>query len=223
VNSSAPSFPTYNPQATTSLWLIRHAEVEPQYQSVFGGRIDMGISERGHRQAGALATYLHRRKFDALYASPMKRVQQTLAPLLLNGAPKAVLLPELREVDFGDWTGLSWEQVEAKFGISPYSWLDQLERGTIRNGECATDFRARLEPCLSQILGKHSGQQVAIACHGGVIRMTLAILLDWPLSNLASLEVEYASLTQVTWMSSKPKLQLVNFTPWRELVSDAQT
>jgi hypothetical protein len=56
-----------------------------------------------------------------------------------------------------------------------------------------------------------------------VIRMTLAILLDWPLSNLASLEVEYASLTQVTWMSSKPKLQLVNFTPWRELVSDAQT
>src|SRR5437899_2211794 len=100
----------------TELWLVRHAEIESRYQGVFGGQIDMELSPSGHRQAAALAQFLGRHSFDAIYASPMKRVQQTLAPLLLNGAPKPIVLPELREVDFGDWTGLSFEQVLKKFG-----------------------------------------------------------------------------------------------------------
>src|SRR5258708_10535086 len=79
----APQLPSASPAATT-LWLIRHAEVEERYQSVFGGRIDMGLSQRGHEQSRTLAKYLHGKPMQALYASPMKRVQETLAPLLLN-------------------------------------------------------------------------------------------------------------------------------------------
>jgi broad specificity phosphatase PhoE len=72
------------------LLLIRHAEIETRYQGIFGGRIDMELSPRGHEQAAALAKYLHRKPLGAIYASPMKRVQQTLAPLLANGAPKPI-------------------------------------------------------------------------------------------------------------------------------------
>ena len=81
-----------------TLLLIRHAEVEERYQHVFGGRLDMDISPRGHEQAAALAGYLSRRQVDALFASPMKRVQQTLSPYQNNGAPRPVVLPDLREV-----------------------------------------------------------------------------------------------------------------------------
>src|ERR1017187_1600392 len=82
--------------STTRLLLIRHAEVEARYQGVFGGRIDMELSPRGHQQAAALAKYLHLRPLSAIYASPMKRVQQTLVPLLVNGTPKPVILPDLQ-------------------------------------------------------------------------------------------------------------------------------
>ena len=68
---------------STRLLLIRHAEVEASYQGVFGGRIDMDLSPRGHDQAATLARYLHEKPLSAIYASPMKRVQQTLAPLLV--------------------------------------------------------------------------------------------------------------------------------------------
>jgi broad specificity phosphatase PhoE len=105
----------------TRLFLIRHAEVEARYQNVFGGRVDMEISPRGHEQAAALADFLRREKIDAIYASPMKRVQQTLAPLLNNGAPTPIISPDLREVDFGDWTGHGWDAVKEKFGASPSS------------------------------------------------------------------------------------------------------
>ena len=75
----------------TRLLLTRHAEVEARYQAVFGGRIDMDLSPRGHEQAATLARYLQSKSLTAIYASPMKRVQQTLAPLLVNGAPKPII------------------------------------------------------------------------------------------------------------------------------------
>ena len=64
-----------------------------------------------------------------------------------------------------------------------------------------------------------AGEQVAIFCHGGIIRMVLSILLRWPLSSMAMFEIEYASLTQVALLPHKAKLQLLNFAPWREMAS----
>src|ERR1041385_6288992 len=102
------------PLRPTQLVLIRHGEVEAAYQRVFGGRIDMNLSPRGHEQAAALAKWLARHPLNAVYASPMKRVQQTLAPFTDNSnwSSRTVTVPGLREVDFGDWTGLSWEAVK---------------------------------------------------------------------------------------------------------------
>src|ERR1035437_1952025 len=80
---SASSLAPHSPMpSTTRLLLIRHAEVEARYQGVFGGRIDMELSPRGHQQAAALAKYLHSRPLSAIYPSPMRPVQQPLAPLL---------------------------------------------------------------------------------------------------------------------------------------------
>jgi broad specificity phosphatase PhoE len=203
------------------LLLVRHAEVEARYQGVFGGRIDMDLSPRGHEQAAALAKYLHRQPLSAIYASPMRRVQQTLAPMLVNGARKPVILPDLREVDFGDWTGLAWEDVYAKFGISAFAWLEQLECDGIANAECSETLQDRVEPCLRQILAAHAGQQVAVFCHGGIIRVLLSLLLRWPLSRMGTFEIEYASLTRVLVRPQKAELQLLNFTPWREIPSQA--
>ena len=177
-----------------------------------------GLSPRGHEQAAALARDLRERPLSAIYASPMKRVQQTLAPMLVNGAPRPVILPDLREVDFGDWTGLAWDEVQARFGISAFAWLEQLECDGIANAESAESLRDRVEPCLRRILADHAGRQVAIFCHGGIIRVLLGILLRWPLSRMAAFEIEYASLTQVLLRADKAELQLLNFTPWREII-----
>jgi broad specificity phosphatase PhoE len=205
-----------NPPTTTTLFLIRHAEVEARYQKIFGGRIDMELSPLGHTQAATLAKYLRRKKIDAIYASPMKRVQLTLAPYLTNGAPQPVIREGLREVDFGDWTGHGWDGVKEKFGASAFEWLHHLERGTIPNAERLDVYRARVEPCLQEILRQHSGQSVAVFCHGGVIRMLLAIMLELPLSKMSAFEIDYASVTEIELQPHRMEIQLLNFAPWRE-------
>ena len=206
------------PHSTTRLLLIRHAEVEQKYHRIFGGRIDMDLSPRGHEQAAALARYLVRKPVQAVYASPMKRVQQTLAPYTRNGTPPPVVMADLREVDFGDWTGHDWESIQTRFGLSAYDWLELLEQDRIPNAESGAAYRGRVEACVRQILGHHPGQHVAIFCHGGIVRMLLSILLNLPLPAFAHFDVDYASLTEVDLHPhKKPEVQLLNFTPWRDL------
>ena len=206
-----------NANSTTRLLLVRHAEVEARYQHVFGGTVDMDISPRGHEQAAVLAKFLRTRPFDALYASPMKRVQQTLAPMLKNGTPPPVVLPNLREVDFGDWTGHGWEAVREKFGVSAFTWLEQLDRGTIPNAESVVTYRARVAQCLAEIMTAQAGKTIAVFCHGGVIRMLLSLLLELPLPKTDAFQIDYASVTEVSIGPDRTRIELLNFTPWRDL------
>lgn len=200
----------------TRLYLLRHAEVEERYHRVFGGRIDMELSAHGHRQAQSLAAHLQRVSFDAIYASPMKRAQQTLAQLIAQRSLTAVVLDELREVDFGSWTGLTWDEVRERFQTSPFRWLDQLEQGLIRDAEPASGFRERVDAGLRKMLSAQPEKAIAVVCHGGVIRMLLAILLDLPLQKMAVFEIDYASVTVVQHGPSKTEVQLLNFSPWRD-------
>ncbi len=205
------------PAPITRLLLIRHAEVETRYHSVFGGRIDMNLSPRGREQARVLARFLRGRDLNAIYASPMKRVQQTFAPSRRHHPVAPVILPGLREVDFGDWTGHGWDAVREKFGIESHEWLHKIELGSVPNGESTVLFRKRVEPCLRRAIRENRGKTAAIFCHGGVIRMMLAILLDQPLPKTGSFQVEYTSVTQIALRPHINEIELLNFTPWRDL------
>ena len=209
---------TNSPPPATRLLLIRHGEVEARYQRIFGGRIDMNLSPRGRRQAKKLADYLRAKTIDAVYASPMKRVQQTLAPTLKTGGHTQTVFSDLREIDFGDWTGLDWIAVRDRFKFPVHEWLHRIEKPGAPNGENGKGFRARVEPCLREIIRNHPGQNIAVFCHGGVIRMALAILLELPLPKTNAFEIEYASVTQVALHPHMAEVELLNFTPWRDLV-----
>jgi len=202
----------------TRLFLLRHGEVEERYHRSFGGLIDMDLSPRGVEQATALAGWITRHStLDAIYLSPMKRAQRTAAPLLAATGIAGTTLKGLHEVDFGSWTGHTWEEVHAKHGVSPFAWLDQLDGPGFPGGENAVQFRERVKVCLLEIVEKHPGQSVAVVCHGGVIRMLLAILLDLTIPRMAGFEVDYASCTRVDYRALKSEVQFLNLTPWRDL------
>jgi broad specificity phosphatase PhoE len=201
----------------TRFYFIRHGEVEERYQKVFGGRLDIDLSPFGVEQAAAVAAHLRGTHFDAVYASPMKRAQRTLAPLVASNGYRPVTLDDLREVDFGAWTGFTWDEVRERFGKSAYDWLHELEAGGIPEAEPIPAYRRRVAGCLDEMLALHPGKTVAVVCHGGVIRMALAHLLDLPLPKMAHFEVDYASITVVDHRPGRPEVQLLNFTPWRLL------
>ncbi|HNQ74474.1 MAG TPA: histidine phosphatase family protein [Verrucomicrobiota bacterium] len=201
----------------TTLHLIRHAEVEPAYQGVFGGTIDMNLSPRGEQQARALADYLQQRPLDVLFASPMKRVQQTLAPLVERSTQRPVVLPDLHEVNFGAWQGLNFAQVKARYGYDSHQWLEALVAGKVPQAEGMDAYRLRIAGCLRKILDQGRGRSVGVFCHGGVIRMLISLLLRLPYEQMDWMEIEYASISTVTLDGSRARLRLSDFAPWRDL------
>ena len=141
----------------TRLHLIRHGEVAEDYHQVFGGRIDMELSPLGHRQAKRLAKFLADRPFDRIYLSPMVRVRQTAEPMLDALGQGAVVIDDLREVDFGVWTGYKWFEIEEKFCMNAIDWLVHLENGDVPEAEPMDVYQSRIQKSLDQILSEGEG------------------------------------------------------------------
>jgi broad specificity phosphatase PhoE len=208
------------PSSPARLYLVRHGEVEERYHKIFGGcQIDMGLSELGKTQAQSVADWLSTRGVTRIHASPMLRVRQTMQPTLTASAMEPTFHDGLREMDFGKWTGHRWEEIQEHFGVSAYEWLDIAEKTGFPEGESTVDLMARVEPALQRILDSSADQTVAIFCHGGIIRVLLAIMLEVPLTVLGRVEIDYCSVSEVHFRQH-PKHPLivegVNYCPWKK-------
>lgn len=199
----------------TRVFLIRHGEVEEPYKGVFAGRTDIGLSPDGEKQALLTAKFLAKQNIHAVYASPMKRVKLTVQPFTQLTSLKPVFLDELVEIDFGAWTGYSFAQVEQHFGVSAYTWLDQIDSGKIPDAETAEDLVRRVEPAVNKVIQNHKGQNVAIYCHGGIIRVILSLLVDIPLVKFGKIGIDYCSVNKVEIDEKGASLRLLNFLPWK--------
>ena len=198
------------------LFLIRHGEVEAAYHQRFGGVIDMNLSPLGHEQADATAEWFRDKGLHAIYCSPMKRAQLTVEPLAKVTGLEPQTMDDLREVDFGVWTGLHWNEIPEKFQTTAFDWLDKLHDGGIEEAETAQQLSDRIEPCLNEIIARHEGENVGIVCHGGVIRILMALLLYVPIPRTAAFEIDYASVTQILYRPPHTKAEFVNHTPWKK-------
>ena len=176
----------------------------------------MNLSPLGHQHAADVAEWFGEHPLDAVYVSPMKRAQQTAAPLLAARQITPSIVDALREVDFGDWTGSRWHEIQEKFGVDAYDWLEVMEKGAVPNGESALTLANRLRPAVQSILNHNADRSVAIVCHGGIIRGILSLLLELPLSFTSHMNIDYGSVTMLELQPAKKhivEIELLNFCP----------
>lgn len=205
----------------TTLYLMRHGEVDERYHRIFGGTIDMELSATGRHQARVLAEFVDRYRFDRLYCSPMKRARATANPIEERQNLRAEIVDDLREVDFGEWTGKTWMRVAEEYRIDVFGWLDELEAGRVPGAESGQSFRERTHAAARAIVDQNRGKRVAVVCHGGVVRALLSALLEIPLPYFGRLDIEYASLSVVEVSQRKHEADLINLVPWRDLAVES--
>ncbi len=157
------------------LVLIRHG-LPIRQENKPGVPADPPLSEEGHHQALAVAKWLAAEHFDALYSSPLRRAQETAAPLAELKGITVQLEPRVIELDHESENYVPMEQLKVE---DPEAWRAKLgEEGY--EGINLPAFRARVVEGLESIIQAHAGQRVAVACHGGVVNAWASHILGLP-------------------------------------------
>lgn len=156
------------------LYLVRHGETELNKEFRFIGRTDVGLSESGRLQAKKVAERLSEKKIKAVYSSDMLRAVQTAEiitePLGLN----AKLLEGLREIDFGNWEGLTYYEIEEMDGDHLTAWIEDPININIPKGETWEHFESRVLKSMSLIIKEEKDGEVVIVSHGGPIKLLVS-------------------------------------------------
>ncbi len=118
-----------------------------------GQHIDVSLNAAGRRQAESLAKRLAAVPFDRVISSPLFRAQET-AQIVGRGA-RVETDPRLKEMDYGSWEGLSYEQIEAADGAFRREWELAPDRLACPGGEAGNDVAERVRAFLDDLLAEH--------------------------------------------------------------------
>ena len=163
------------------LLVIRHGESEADLLDVHEGRADFALTERGHRQAQAMAEYVAANyRIDRIYASTLTRAMQTARHLSdATGVPISQEA-DLMEFNNGLLAGLPHKEAAEKYPRVPDLPPDK----SVYGQESLVEFRARAEKMLAKILAEAADSEtVAVVTHGGTINQLYHAFLWLPVKD----------------------------------------
>jgi len=151
------------------LILIRHGLPERRDDTA-----DPPLSTEGHDQARRVADWLAAERIDAVYSSTMRRAVQTAEPFAALTGHGVVQHDDIAEFDRASGTYIPLEVLKRE----DYEAWKAFSAGD--HGADIAGFQALVTPALEEIVAAHSGQRVAVFCHGGVINVWAAHVLGIP-------------------------------------------
>jgi probable phosphoglycerate mutase len=158
--------------------------------------LDLPLSVKGKSQVEWLARLLQNANIDRLVSSPLLRCRESGA--IIGGliGCRTEIDISFREIDLGDWEGLSREQIEARFP-GEYAMRGQsIASYRTPGGESFNDLQARVWPAFLKLFN-YRAERIVLVAHAGVNRVLLCRLLGRPLASLFSLRQDYACLNIV--------------------------
>ncbi len=152
------------------LIMIRHGETEWNLQHRYQGHTDIPLNEQGRKQARAIAAYMKKSEsIEAVYSSDLMRCRETAGIVAAEFALTVKVEPALRELMFGSWEGLKYEDLYETYADDFQKWFRDPLNCQVPGGESFRQVLDRFLPVIQRIAGQHSGT-AAVCSHGGVIR-----------------------------------------------------
>ena len=200
------------PVVITVTHLLRHGRTEHTPERRFSGSSDLPLSELGRADAAAAARHVAGRGIDVIVASPLQRTRQTAETAAeVLGVPVEVDA-DLRELDFGEWEGMTGDEVRSRSPLAYRRWLADV-RVRPPGGESIADVSARVARARARVLARHAGKTVLLVSHVTPIKLCLAAGLGVGDEIVHRVFLEAASLSTVSWSSDgRTTVRLVNDT-----------
>lgn len=194
----------------TTFLLIRHADNASVGRFIAGRKPGVHLNQTGNAQAERLAERLASLSIAAVYSSPMERAMETVEPLARRLGLEIQVLNGLNELDYGEWTGRSSQEL-----ANLAEWKEfniHRSRTRIPGGETLLEAQARAVAALEQLARQHPEAIVVIVSHADILRAVLAYYAGIPLDLSLRLEISLASVSVLALNVGEARLLRLNDT-----------
>ncbi|MBN2419572.1 MAG: histidine phosphatase family protein, partial [Deltaproteobacteria bacterium] len=186
----------------TRLYIVRHGQVVGFDKMTANGHTDVDITETGVVQMNTLAERLRSVDLDAIYATGLIRTEKGARIIGQYHDIPVITRPEMKEIFFGDWEGMSLEDIEkACPGELDRRYADIAGYRPPGNGENMNDVSKRVLACLKEIISENTGKNILIVAHGGVNRIILCDALGMDIKNIFNIQQDYGCLNIIDYYS----------------------
>ena len=188
---------------------VRHGEPDESVRGRCYGRLDVGLSSRGRVQMHQAWRLLSDAPLSAIYSSPRRRAIES-ASVLARRRSGVTVDERLREIDFGDFEGLTYNDIAARHAEKYDEWMTRPTEVAFPGGESFSAMAARVREALAHIRSMHPSETVAIVSHGGVNRIALATALELDARRIFRLDQAYACVNVIDYIGDEPLVRLIN-------------
>lgn len=207
-------------EAHTTLLFVRHGEPDYPETRIYSKKDDPGLTERGRRQAEALAKWAADqqggRGIDAVYVSPTRRTLETAEPVLAGLGREATVEARLEERFFGAWEGMDFDAIRDGDPQGFTAWKTNPIGFAPKGGETIVDLSNRVDQLLDEIRQRHDKGVVLLVTHVGTIRAALCSAMKVPLEEYRRFHIYPGSVARVDYGRRQANLMYLGLMPGEE-------
>jgi len=200
------------------IFLIRHGQTDSNITGFYMGQADEDLNETGYQQAQLISSRLHGENINTIYSSPLLRAYNTATAI---GAPheiKPTILPELTEINVGDWQEMHEDEISHKWPDLWHIWRTQPWVVRFPNGESFNDVTERVMPVFQKIAAENINDHFMIVAHEVVFKLIIANILHVSSEIYQSFEISNASVSILDYGNNGLRLNVLNDTSHLDII-----
>jgi probable phosphoglycerate mutase len=190
-------------EVPTTVYLVRHGEtpLTPFRKFSGDGPLNPALTEKGLMEADLVANEISKLHPDILISSPLQRTIQTSQAISKATGLGAIVDPIWMECSFGDWDGLSIDEVADQYPKEYAEWLASTSYAPPR-GESYESAMARATQGLLSLVADYPGKKVCVVTHNGIIKTALAAAMKVDSTAIFNIDVSPCSISSISiWPS----------------------
>jgi broad specificity phosphatase PhoE len=193
--------------------LIRHCETEWNRLERCQGISDLELNNNGINQSISLKDFYFDKHVDLIFSSDLKRTMQTALEINKNLKSDIIQNEKLREMDQGDFEGLSFSYIRKNFAAQLLEWRSNPKKFRIPNGETLGEVQERALDFMENLFIQYkSHKNIIIVSHNLVIASILCHYSNRDLKDFAEFTLDSGSITTLMYSNNKISIEEINYT-----------
>ena len=147
------------------VYVVRHGQTAWNVGEIFRGRADIPLDETGKQEVHLAGAALKDESIHAVYSSPLSRSMETAENIAKFHKIPVTPLDAIIDISYGEWEGLSSEDVQKKYPELYALWLNEPHKVRFPGGESLDEVRLRTMAALEELLAKHENENFVLVAH----------------------------------------------------------